>query len=109
MLNEFAQSSRVAIRIHENALQMRKEVRGACEILGLDPLYLSNEGKLVAIVPAEFADKLVAAMQAHPAGEQAAIMGEVVEAPAGVVMLNTCFGGWRIVDLLVGEQLPRIC
>jgi len=109
VLNEFAQSSRVAIRLHENALPMREPVRGACEILGLDPLYLANEGKLVAIVPAEFADRLVAAMRAHPAGDQAAIIGEVVEAPAGVVMLNTGFGGGRIVDLLVGEQLPRIC
>lgn len=109
VLNEFAQSSRVAIRLNENALPMREEVRGACEILGLDPLYLANEGKLVAIVPAEFADPLVATMRTHSAGKQAAIIGEVVEAPAGVVMLNTGFGGGRIVDLLVGEQLPRIC
>ncbi len=109
VLNEFAQSSRVAIRLDENALPMREPVRGACEILGLDPLYLANEGKLVAVVPAECADPLVAAMRAHPSGEQSAIIGEVVEAPAGVVMLNTGFGGGRIVDLLVGEQLPRIC
>ncbi|MBI1763724.1 MAG: hydrogenase expression/formation protein HypE [Acidobacteria bacterium] len=109
VLNEFAQASRVAIRLHENALPLREEVRGACEILGLDPLYLANEGKLVALVPAAFAEPLVAAMRAHPAGQQAAIVGEVVEAPAGVVMLNTGFGGGRIVDLLVGEQLPRIC
>lgn len=109
VLNEFAQSSRVAIRLEENALPLREEVRGACEILGLDPLYLANEGKLVAIVPADFAEALVETMRAHPAGAQAAIVGEVVAAPAGVVVLNTGFGGGRIVDLLVGEQLPRIC
>ncbi|MDQ3010806.1 MAG: hydrogenase expression/formation protein HypE [Acidobacteriota bacterium] len=107
--NEFAQSSGVAIRINEAALPLRESVRGACEILGLDPLYLANEGKLVAIVPAATAESLVDAMRAHPAGREAAIIGDVVEAPAGVVMLNTGFGGGRIVDLLVGEQLPRIC
>ena len=109
VLNEFAQSSRVAIRIHERALPLREEVRGACELLGLDPLYLANEGKLAAIVPAGIADELVEEMRAHPAGAQAAIVGDVIEAPAGVVMLQTGFGGGRIVDLLVGEQLPRIC
>ena len=109
VLNEFANSSRVAIRVEENALPLREEVRGACEILGLDPLYLANEGKLVAIVPADFAEPLVERMRAHPAGAQTAIVGEVVAAPAGIVVLNTGFGGGRIVDLLVGEQLPRIC
>jgi hydrogenase expression/formation protein HypE len=109
VLNEFAQSSRVAIRINETALPLRETVRGACEILGLDPLYLANEGKLVAVVPAADAETLIEAMQAHPAGREAAIVGDVMEAPAGVVMLNTGFGGGRIVDLLVGEQLPRIC
>jgi hydrogenase expression/formation protein HypE len=109
VLNEFAHSSRVSIRIIEIALPIREEVRGACEILGLDPLYLANEGKLVAIVPAGDADRIVGAMRNHPAGSQAAVIGEVVEAPAGTVILNTGFGGGRIVDLLVGEQLPRIC
>ena len=109
VLNEFAQSSQVAIRLEETALPLREEVRGACEILGLDPLYLANEGKLVAIVPADFAEQLVDAMRAHPAGAQTAIVGEVVAAPAGIVVLDTGFGGGRIVDLLVGEQLPRIC
>jgi hydrogenase expression/formation protein HypE len=109
VLNEFAQSSEVAIRLDENALPLREEVRGACELLGLDPLYLANEGKLAAIVPAAFAEPLVAAMRAHPAGAQAALIGEVLAAPAGVVLLNTGFGGGRIVDLLVGEQAPRIC
>ena len=109
VLNEFAQSSNVAIRIHEDALPLREQVKGACEILGLDPLYLANEGKLVALVPAADADRLLAAMRAHPAGEHAAIVGEVTEEPRGVVVLHTGFGGQRIVDMLVGEQLPRIC
>ena len=109
VLNEFALSSNVAFRIHESAVPMREEVRGACEILGLDPLYLANEGKLVAVVAPEDAECVLAAMRAHPAGANAAIIGEVTEQPAGVVVLHTGFGGQRIVDMLVGEQLPRIC
>ena len=109
VLNEFAESSDVAIRIHESALPIREEVKGACEILGLDPLYLANEGKLVAIVPGDRADQVLTAMRAHPAGRHAAIIGEITEAPAGVVVLHTVFGGQRIVDMLIGEQLPRIC
>ena len=109
VLNEFAESSNVAIRLHESTLPLREEVKGACEILGLDPLYLANEGKLVAIVPRAQADRILAAMRAHPAGEHAAIIGEVGAEPAGVVVLHTGFGGQRIVDMLVGEQLPRIC
>ena len=109
VLIEFAQSSDVAIRIHEDALPLREQVKGACEILGLDPLYLANEGKLVALVPRADADRVLAAMRAHPAGEHAAIIGEVTEEPRGVVVLHTGFGGQRIDDMLVGEQLPRIC
>ena len=109
VLNEFAQCSNVAIRIHEPALPLREEVKGACEILGLDPLYLANEGKLVAIVPGGDADRVLAAMRAHPAGEHASIIGEVTDDPRGVVVLHTGFGGQRIVDMLVGEQWPRIC
>lgn len=109
VLNEFALSSDVAIRLNEGALPLREEVKGACEILGLDPLYLANEGKLVAVVPAAAAQRVLAAMRAHPAGTHAAIIGEVTEQPAGVVVLHTGFGGQRIVDMLVGEQLPRIC
>ncbi|MEO7392466.1 MAG: hydrogenase expression/formation protein HypE [Ramlibacter sp.] len=109
VLNEFALSSDVAIRLQEDALPLREEVKGACEILGLDPLYLANEGKLVAVVPAQDADRVLAAMRAHPAGTHAAIIGEVTQQPAGVVVLHTGFGGQRIVDMLVGEQLPRIC
>ena len=109
VLNEFAESSDIAIRIHESALPIREEVKGACEILGLDPLYLANEGKLVAIVPGDRADQVLSAMHAHPAGRHAAVIGEITETPAGVVVLHTLFGGQRIVDMLVGEQLPRIC
>jgi hydrogenase expression/formation protein HypE len=109
VLNEFAGSSGVGIRIRETALPMREMVRGACEILGLDPLYLANEGKLVAVVPARDADRVVAAMRAHPAGADAAVIGEVVREPTGMVVMQTAFGGERIVDMLVGEQLPRIC
>ena len=109
VLNEFALSSNVAIRLREEALPLREEVKGACEILGLDPLYLANEGKLVAVVAAADADRVLAAMRAHPAGTHSAIIGEVTEQPAGVVVLHTGFGGQRIVDMLVGEQLPRIC
>lgn len=109
VLNEFADSSRVGIRLREAAIPIREEVKGACEILGLDPLYLANEGKLVAIVPADQAAIVLEAMRAHPAGEQASIIGEVVNEPKGTVILHTGFGGERIVDLLVGEQLPRIC
>jgi len=109
VLNEFAISSRVGIRILERTLPMREQVRGACEILGLDPLYLANEGKLVAVVPAPEADRVLAAMHAHPAGAEAAIIGEVTREPAGMVVMETAFGGERIVDMLVGEQLPRIC
>ena len=109
VLNEFALASGVSIHIHESALPIREQVRGACEILGLDPMYLANEGKLVAVVPASAAHAVLAAMQAHPAGRDAAIIGEVVEQPAGVVVMQSVFGGLRLVDMLVGEQLPRIC
>jgi hydrogenase expression/formation protein HypE len=84
-------------------------VRGACESLGLDPLYLANEGKLAAIVPGAAGDTVLAAMRAHPAGRKSAVVGEVTSAPAGSVILSTAFGGDRIVDMLAGEQLPRIC
>ena len=109
VLNEFAQSSGVAIRIREADVPLREEVKGACEILGLDPLYLANEGKLVAIVPPHAVDRVLAAMRAHPAGQRTAVIGEVEDGPAGLVVLHTGFGGQRIVDMLVGEQLPRIC
>jgi hydrogenase expression/formation protein HypE len=109
VLNEFAQASQVAIAIDEAALPLRDEIKGACEILGLDPLYLANEGKLVALLPAADAPAVLAAMRAHPAGAQAAVIGEVRASPESTVVLRTGFGGERIVDMLVGEQLPRIC
>jgi len=109
VLNEFASSSQVSIRIDERAVPVREQVKGACEILGLDPLYLANEGKLVAIVPAQSAPAVLAAMRAHPAGRDAAAIGCVTEESDCRVVLHTGFGGQRIVDMLVGEQLPRIC
>jgi hydrogenase expression/formation protein HypE len=109
VLNEFAIASKVSIRLREADVPLDETVRGACEILGLDPLYLANEGKLVAIVPRSSAKAVLAAMQAHPAGRAAAIIGEVTSRPAGSVILSTAFGGDRVVDMLVGEQLPRIC
>jgi len=109
VLNEFAVASRVGIRLREAAVPLNDIVRGACELLGLDPLYLANEGKLIAVVPMAHADAVVAAMRAHPAGREAAIIGEVCAQHAGNVILGTKFGGDRVVDMLVGEQLPRIC
>jgi len=109
VLNEFAAGSKVSLRLHERALPIKPEVRGACEMLGLDVLYMANEGKLAAVVPRESADAVLAAMRAHPAGAESAIVGEVLAEPAGHVILNTLFGGERVVDMLVGEQLPRIC
>ncbi len=109
VLNEFATASGAGIRIDEDALPLRESVRGACEILGLDPLYLANEGKLLAVVPPDAADTVLAAMRAHPAGADAAIIGTVSDQAAGTVILKTGFGGERVVDMLVGEQLPRIC
>ncbi|HME19748.1 MAG TPA: hydrogenase expression/formation protein HypE [Acetobacteraceae bacterium] len=109
VLNEFASASGVGIRIRERDLPIKETVRGVCEILGLDPLYLANEGKLVAIVPPADADRVLAAMRAEPAGGDAAIIGEVTREPASMVTMQTSFGGQRIVDMLAGDQLPRIC
>jgi hydrogenase expression/formation protein HypE len=109
VLNEFAQASQVSIELDENAIPLKTEVRGMCEILGLDPLYLANEGKVIAIVPACDASNVVNAMQKNQAGRHSTIIGRVTDKAAGRVILNTGFGGTRIVDVLVGEQLPRIC
>ncbi|WP_296712475.1 hydrogenase expression/formation protein HypE [Rhodoblastus sp.] len=108
-LNEIAHQSGVGIRIEEDALPIRKEVAAACELLGLDPLYVANEGKLVAFVAAEAADELLAVMRAHRLGGDAAIIGHVVQDAHCFVQMTTSFGGERIVDWLSGEQLPRIC
>ena len=88
---------------------MQEKVKGACEILGLDPLYVANEGKLVAIVSADLAEPLVVRMRQNRYGAEACIIGAVKAAPGGIVSMRTGFGGTRIVDMLVGEQLPRIC
>lgn len=108
-LNEFAASSRVGIVLEESAIPVRPAVRGACEVLGIDPMYVANEGKLVAVVPAEVADKVLAAMRSHPLGREAAVIGEVVGDNQGLVVMRTALGAQRIVDMPVGEQLPRIC
>ena len=88
---------------------MREEVRGACELLGLDPLYVANEGKLVAVVAPDAADAILEAMRRHPLGAQSAIVGTVTESHTGMVTMKTPFGTSRIVDMLPGDQLPRIC
>lgn len=108
-LNEIAQSSGVGMRLVEDAIPIRAEVDAACELLGLDPLYVANEGKLVAICPPDSAESLLATMCAHPLGRDAAIIGEVFADDMGFVTMETGFGGTRIVDWLAGEQLPRIC
>ncbi len=109
VVNEFATASHVGIHLSEVAIPVRDSVRGACELLGLDPLYLANEGKLVGVVPRKQATALIEAMRSHPAGEHSAIIGEVKESPCGAVVMATTFGGSRVVDTLVGDQLPRIC
>jgi hydrogenase expression/formation protein HypE len=108
-LNEIARASSVGMELREQAVPVRSEVRGACELLGLDPLYVANEGKLVAIVPAGEADALVRVMQATPLGREAAVIGDVVATHPGTVVMRSQIGGTRIVPLLAGEQLPRIC
>jgi hydrogenase expression/formation protein HypE len=109
VLNEFADNSDIAIQLDQTKIPVREEVRGVCEVLGLDPLYLANEGKLVAIVAAEDADRLIDVMKQHPAGLDSCVIGNVAPSPQGKVILETGFGGNRIIDMLVGEQLPRIC
>jgi hydrogenase expression/formation protein HypE len=109
VLNEFAISSGVCIKLKETSIPLRTEVRGMCEILGLDPLYLANEGKVVVVLPKASAEAALEAMKANSYGTHSAIIGEVFAAPAETVILQTSFGGERIVDMLVGDQLPRIC
>ncbi len=109
VLNEFALTSNVGMRLDEESIPIAEEVKGVCEILGLDPLYLANEGKLVVVVPKSHSEAVLSAMKSHPAGANSAIIGEVMASPPGVVLLQTAFGTERIVDMLVGDQLPRIC
>ena len=109
VLNEIAQSSGVAVVIDEGEVPVQAEVTGACEILGLDPLYVACEGRFVAVVDGEGAGEALAALRSHPLGSDAAVIGRVADDPAGLVLLKTAFGGTRIVDMLVGDPLPRIC
>ena len=109
VLNEIAESAQVGISLREEQIPVSEEVRGACEILGFDPLYVANEGKLIAFVAPADADKVLEAMRAHPLGKNAIPIGEVVANHPGTVIMKTRIGGSRVVDMLSGEQLPRIC
>jgi len=109
ILNEIAAAAGVGIVVTEDDIPVRTEVRGACELLGIDPMYVASEGRLVAVVSPEDADSALTALRAHPLGQDAAIIGTVKGGPPGTVTLRTAFGGTRIVDLLVGDPLPRIC
>jgi hydrogenase expression/formation protein HypE len=108
-LKEAALESGLCLRIREQALPVPPGVKGACSLLGLDPLFVANEGILIALVEAAVAEAVVSAMRKHEHGQYAAIIGEATEAPAGMVLLETAIGGNRIMDMLQGEQLPRIC
>jgi hydrogenase expression/formation protein HypE len=108
-LNEIALDARVGIKLDEAAIAVSEPVRSACEILGLDPFYVANEGRLVAFVPPKSAEKVLAAMRKHPNAHDPAIIGQVTQEHAGTVVMRSLLGSTRIVDLLTGEQLPRIC
>ncbi len=108
-LNEITRIAKVGVSLDERALPIPAEVRDACGLLGLDPLYVANEGKLLAFVPADDADRVLAAMREHPQGARAAVIGECVAEHPGMVSARTALGGTRVVDLPIGEQLPRIC
>ena len=109
ILNEVATAAGVGVLVNEDAIPVRTAVRGASELLGIDPMYVACEGRLVAVVDGGEADKALAALRSHPLGADAAIIGQITADPPGLVLLNTAFGGTRIVDLLVGDPLPRIC
>ena len=108
-LNEIAKQALVGMELNEAAIPVRESVKGACEILGLDPLYVANEGKLLALVAPEAADAVLVRMQEHPLGRDAAIIGSVVATHPGMVLMKTGIGGTRVLDVMFGEQLPRIC
>jgi hydrogenase expression/formation protein HypE len=108
-LNEIAAASKVGVEIHETLLPVPDDVRAACEVLGLDPLYVANEGILLAFIPEADAQRALRVMHMHPLGEGAVEIGRVITHHPGVVALRTSLGGTRIVDLLPGDQLPRIC
>ena len=109
ILNEVAQAAQVAVVVDESAIPVRPAVTGACELLGIDPLYVACEGRLVAVVDGAQAQAAVAALRGHPLGDGAAVIGRVAADPPGMVLLRTAFGGTRVVDMLVGDPLPRIC
>jgi hydrogenase expression/formation protein HypE len=108
-LNEIALESQVSIVVHEERIAIRPDVRGACELLGIDPLHMANEGKLLAVVAPGQAEAALAALRSHPLGAEAAIVGTVCAEPAGMVTARTAIGGERVLDMLVGDALPRIC
>jgi hydrogenase expression/formation protein HypE len=108
-LNEIAKRAGVGMLLHEPAIPVRESVKGACEVLGIDPLYVANEGKLIAMVAPEMADAVLAQMRAHVLGHDAAVIGEVVAEHPGMVLMQTEIGGTRVLDVMFGEQLPRIC
>jgi hydrogenase expression/formation protein HypE len=107
--NELARDTGMAVVVDEDAVPVRPDVNGACDLLGIDPLYVANEGKIIAVVPASQADAALEAVRSVPGGEEAALIGEIHPGPEGIVVLRTAFGGTRIVDMLVGDPLPRIC
>jgi hydrogenase expression/formation protein HypE len=108
-LNEIAASSQVGMRLRERNIPVRDAVRGACELLGLDPLYVANEGKCVALVAPDAAERALEVLRAQPLGKDAADIGEVTAEPAGRVIVKSSIGSTRVLDMLSGEQLPRIC
>jgi hydrogenase expression/formation protein HypE len=108
-LNEIAQMAGVGVRLNEASIPISEEVKGACEILGLDPLYVANEGKLLVFASAVDTDRILSAMQAHPLGKSAAVIGDITDEHPRIVVMKTRVGGSRVVDMLTGEQLPRIC
>ena len=108
-LNEIAKRAGVGMLLREQTIPVRESVKGACEVLGLDPLYVANEGKLLAVVAPEMAQAVLRQMQQHPLGQDAAIIGEVIAEHPGMVLMKTAIGGTRVLDVMFGEQLPRIC
>ena len=108
-LNEIASQSQVGIELDEVSIPVKPAVRGVCEMLGLDPLYLANEGKLVAIVPADMAEQILTAMKKYPYGDDSAIIGQVLDQPVGRLFMRTPYGSRRILDVMVSDPLPRIC
>jgi hydrogenase expression/formation protein HypE len=108
-LNELATASGVGVELDESAIPLRNEVRAACEMLGLDPLYVANEGKLIAVVTPDDAQRVLEALRSHPLGRAATVIGRVVAEHPGLVTLRSLVGGTRVVSMLAGEQLPRIC